>query len=201
MIQGAPLQCCVAGSMPLAMRRRMVVGLRRGPSPPLRLLPRRVRHARHHDKWRCRTDGAGSRSLPVSSCYPDRSTCRSIENGGYRLVWHLSRQGTHEVNHFHVRCPSVRPARFRFTIRRVWSPPCQWTISSRLSPTMSTMISDTTVRMIFLRVSGVAARALPSSAKSRPSAMRRSRSATGEEPAPVPASRRSISSLKIAHGD
>ena len=48
------------------------------------------------------------------------------------------------------------PERLRFTVRRVWSPPCQCTTISSRSPAMSTMISWTIVRIIFLRVSGVA---------------------------------------------
>ena len=49
--------------------------------------------------------------------------------------------------------------------------------NSSVSPTTSTMISEMTVRMIFLRVSAVAPGLSQAAARSRPSAMRRSRSA------------------------
>jgi len=69
------------------------------------------------------------------------------------------------------------PARLRFTTRRLWSPPCQWMTRSKWSPTLSTMISWITVRMIFLRVSGVAPGLSHALARSSPRSIRRSRSA------------------------
>jgi len=88
--------------------------------------------------------------FPWPVALPDRlSTAAIIPSGIWRAKARTRSTTSASVAH------RDWPARFRFTVRRVWSPPCQWMISSKVSPTASTMISEMTVRMIFLRVSAV----------------------------------------------
>ena len=83
--------------------------------------------------------------LPWPVDLPDRLSTAAI------VVGHLTRQGTNEINHLRVGGPSrltrTVPLHRQTGGRRL----CQWTISSNVSPTVSTMISEMTVRMIFLR--------------------------------------------------
>ena len=81
--------------------------------------------------------------------------------------------------------------RLRFIVMLVWPSPCQCAINSRLSPTMSTMTSDMTVRMIFLRLSGVMLGTLPAIGwRPRGSEGVRPAGRPAGEPSPAPVERK-----------
>jgi hypothetical protein len=48
----------------------------------------------------------GANTPPCPAVTPTGRLAGSIEQRGDRLVWHLSRQGTNQVNDFHIGCPS-----------------------------------------------------------------------------------------------
>ena len=129
------------------------VCLRRGPPRPRRVSPRRGRRARRHGEGDAILTAQGANTPPRPAVAVAGRLARSVEHRGDRLVGHPTRQGTNEINHLHVGGPSRLTHGSASPSDGYGRRLCQWTISSNVSPTVSTMISEMTVRMIFLRLS------------------------------------------------
>src|SRR5439155_18589507 len=107
MIQGAPLQCWLAGRAPSAMRRRMVVVLSaRVVAASLSVTLATV------GALSLAVDGdmilmaQGANTSPSPAVAVTSRLTGSVEHRSNRLVWHLTRQDTHQINNFRVGSPA-----------------------------------------------------------------------------------------------